>query len=379
MVFQRIINIIPVVQYQLKLRLSGAQKRKQREWLPILGAIFNFGVRKIELNARDKIYFSANDFRNLLAGHCERLEIPSHTIQGVLACVHTSWQRCFNGIARKPRLKGLRRPLNSIPFPDPIKSPVDGRIKLPGLGSVRFHKQWIPEGKIKCGRLVKRASGNYLCLFIDAQPKAIERTGEASVGIDPGFKDLITLSTGEKIAHPKEYRVAEKRIRQAQRGHDRKLANRIQERTKNRRKDRNQKLSRRLVAENTAICFLQDNHLAMAKRFGKSVGDSAHGSLRTMLSYKGLAGGTELIFPENRNSTRTCSTCGALSGPTGLAGLKVRKWDCGACGAHHERDVNAARNALISGLGWSHETVHAHCVTSGIPAFTLGASMGKRV
>jgi len=27
----------------------------------------------------------------------------------------------------------------------------------------------------------------------------------------------------------------------------------------------------------------------------------------------------------------------------------IKAQDCGACGAHHERDVNAARNALISG------------------------------
>jgi hypothetical protein len=42
-----------VVQYQLKLRLTDAQKNKQLAWLPILGSIFNFGVRKIELNARE--------------------------------------------------------------------------------------------------------------------------------------------------------------------------------------------------------------------------------------------------------------------------------------------------------------------------------------
>ena len=92
-----------VIQYQLKLWLSKAQKRKQLEWLPVLGSIFNFGVRKIELNARNKVYFLGHDFQNLLAGHSERLGIPSHTIQGVLPTVHTSWQRCFKGLARRPR------------------------------------------------------------------------------------------------------------------------------------------------------------------------------------------------------------------------------------------------------------------------------------
>jgi hypothetical protein len=92
--------------------------------------------------------------------------------------------------------------MSSIPFPDPIKTPKGNRIVLPALGSVRFHKMELPEGKIKCGRVVKRASGWYLCLFIDAQPKVIERTGFGVIGIDGGFKDLLTLSKLEGSPMP---------------------------------------------------------------------------------------------------------------------------------------------------------------------------------
>jgi putative transposase len=35
--------------------------------------------------------------------------------------------------------------------------------------------------------------------------------------------------------------------------------------------------------------------------------------------------------------------------------LNVRQWTCCVCGTHHDRDVNSARNAIIVGLGWSHE------------------------
>ena len=42
---------------------------------------------------------------------------------------------------------------------------------------------------------------------------------------------------------------------------------------------------------------------------------------------------------------------GSLSGPTGYAGLAVRQWTCSACGAVHDRDVNAAINTLIAGVG----------------------------
>lgn len=345
------------MQHQLKLKLTRAQESAMGSWLPILGKVWNFAVRKIELNARDGIYFSKHEFQNLLEGHCKKLGIPSHSIQGTLLQAHGAWGRCFRRLARKPRLKGKWRPLNSVPFPDPIRPPKGSKVKLPGVGSVRFHKQWLPEGRIKCGRVCRRASGWYLCLFIDADPKAVPRIKEGVVGIDPGFKDLLTLSTGEKITHPREFKIAEKRLGQAQRGRKKRLVARLHERIGNRRKDRNHKLSRRLVSENRTICFLKDNHRAVARRFGKSVGDSAHGGLRMMLGYKCLAGGTQLVFPENRNSTRTCSTCRSLTGPTGLAGLRVRNWACAACGTEHERDVNSARNALFSGAGSAHEGV----------------------
>ncbi|WP_425465716.1 zinc ribbon domain-containing protein [Nonomuraea turkmeniaca] len=44
-------------------------------------------------------------------------------------------------------------------------------------------------------------------------------------------------------------------------------------------------------------------------------------------------------------SSKLCSVCGTLAEQMPLA---VRKWDC-SCGAHHDRDVNAAINILAAG------------------------------
>lgn len=257
-----------MVQYQLKLRMSKAQQAECARWLYHLASVWNWAVRKIELNARDKIYFPKIEFQNLLAHHGEKLGIPSHILQGILCTVHDAWQGCFQKKRGKPRLKGVRNKLNSILFPDPIRTPEGNRVSLPRLGRIRYHKMQLPEGRIKCGRMVKRASGWYLCLFIDAEPKKIERMGCGVIGIDPGFDRLLTTSEGEVIEHPREFERAQKRLAQAQRGHDAQLAARIQERIGNRRKDRNHKLSRRLVAENVEIYFSKDNNKALAKRFG---------------------------------------------------------------------------------------------------------------
>lgn len=344
-----------MIQAQLKLRLSTKQEAILAGWLWNLTGVWNWAIRKIELDARDGIYYSPKDFQNLLANHGVKMEIPSHTLQGILAAAHDAWKRCFKQIAKKPRCKGKHNRLASIPFPDPFRAPVGKLIAVPGLGKVRFHRQDIPEGKIKCGRIVKRASGWYLCLLIDAEPKAIARKGCGQVGIDPGFKSLLTTSEGEIIEHPRELEAGAQRLAQAQRGHDKTLVSRLQQRMANRRKDRNHKLSRKLVAENILIAFSVDNHKGVAHRFGKSVSSSSHHQLRQMLSYKSPKSGTRYAEIASKFSTMTCSNCGAHSGPTGFAGLSVRQWRCTECGTLHGRDVNAARNTLAAALGTSVE------------------------
>jgi len=349
-----------MIQAQFKLRLNKKQEALLVGWLCNLTGVWNWAVRKIELNAKDKIYFGAKDFQNLLANHGEKLGIPSHTLQGILSQAHLAWTRCFKKIAKRPHLKGQRNKLNSIPFPDPIKPPEDNYIGLPGLGKVRFHKQALPEGKIKCGRIVKRASGWYLCLFIAADREPINRVGYGKIGIDPGFKALLTMSDGEVVDHPRELEAIEHRLAQAQRGHDKVLAARLQEKRANQVKDRNHKLSLRLVQENVVIRFSADNHKGVAHKFGKSVSSSSHYQLRQMLSYKSHAGGTEYDEPDSKFSTMTCSVCGSRSGPTGWGGLAVRQWRCSECGTLHDRDVNAARNTLFAGAGYAHEVLCAN-------------------
>lgn len=345
-----------MIQRQLKLKLTNRQVRDLERYLYHLTSVWNWAIRKIEQDGRDGIVYTPRAFRNILAGHAAKVGIPSHVLQGVLEAAYRSWRRCFKGIARKPRLKGYRNKLNSVPFPDPISLWPGDRATLLGIGRVRYHKQELPQGRIKCGRIVKRASGWYLCLFIDAEPNAIPRVTHGQVGIDPGFKSLLTLSTGEKIAHPRELEASALRLAQSQRGGGKRLAARIQERIANQRKDRNHKLSRRLVSENVFIAFSKDNHRAVAKRFGKSVTSSGHGQLRSMLSYKSSrTGDTTYVEPDSKKSTITCSACGAESGPRGLAGLKVREWTCIECGTLHDRDTNAAQNAFIAGGGALHE------------------------
>ncbi len=342
-----------MIQIQLKLKLTVAQENKLEGWLFNLTGLWNWAIRKIELDAKDGIYYSEYDFMGLLANHSVRMDIPYTVLAEMARNAHISWKRCFTKVSGKPKFKGNRNKLNSIPF----------RFASLFINNLKFHKQHIPKGKVKCGRIIRRASGWYLCLTIDAEPKKIERIGFNKIGIDGGFKSLLTTSLGEKIEHPRELELSENRLGQAQRGKNNKLATRIQERIRNQRKDRNHKLSRRLVAQNIFIAFSKDKHSSIARRFGKSVASSGHFQLRSMIAYKSRIGGTQYIETDSKYSTMTCSTCKSRSGPTGLSGLRVRQWRC-ACGSEHDRDVNAAKNTLYAALGMSVEG--AKC-TSEIP------------
>ncbi len=279
----------------VKLKLTTHQEKALAVWLWNLTGVYNWTVRKVELDARDGVFHSEFDFNSMLAGHGHKLGIPSHVLRGTVSQAYTAWQRCFKKLSSKPRLKGKRNKLNSIPFPDPIDAPIGNKIKLPGLGSVRFHKQDLPVARIKCARIVKRASGWHLCLWLDYEHKFAVKQTDVSIGIDPGFSTLLTLSDGTRFENPRELRKGAERLAQAQKAGDKTLTARLLEKQGNRRRDRNHKISRKLVENYATIYYSDDNFQGMARQFGKSVSEAGLGQLIAHLTYKSRTGGRKLV------------------------------------------------------------------------------------
>jgi putative transposase len=186
-------------------------------------------------------------------------------------------------------------------------------------------------------------------------------TGENGIGIDLGSIDLVTLSSGEKIANPRHYRKVERRLKRAQRVKSRcKSGNQrcakakqrvaaLHERIANRRHDDLHRISRQLVDENQAI-FCEDlNVLGIAKRMGKSAHDAGWSELVRQLEYKAYwADKTFYQVGRCFPSSKTCSCCGCKH--IELA-LSQRTWTCPEYGAWLDRDVNAAVNIHREGLG----------------------------
>jgi IS605 OrfB family transposase len=173
-----------------------------------------------------------------------------------------------------------------------------------------------------------------------------------SIGIDLGLKEFAAFSNEEMppVEAKRFYRDLEPKLKVAQRARNKTRTRAIHAKIANRRKDFLHKLSTRLATANGAIFVGDVNACALAKTpQAKSVLDAGWSAFRTMLRYKCDYAGVWFDEVDEAFSTQTCSVCNSRTGPKGREGLGIRGWQCGMCGAIHDRDVNAAQNILAAG------------------------------
>lgn len=187
------------------------------------------------------------------------------------------------------------------------------------------------------------------------------RRRRTAVGVDVGISSLVALSTGEKIANPKhdtrelrsKRRLSRSLARKVKGSKNREKARvklaRLHAKVADRRRDYLHKLTTRLVRENQAIVVEDLNVRGMMRNryLARAIADAGWSELVRQLAYKCEWYGRDLVkvdrfFP----SSKTCSACGLVRESLRL---DVRRWTCEACGAEHDRDVNAAKNILAAG------------------------------
>ena len=212
--------------------------------------------------------------------------------------------------------------------------------------------------------IMKDEAGRYCASFVVEveRPKLPASSKTVGVGIDLGLASLAVTSEGEKIAPPKFLRSALQRIRRLQRSlsrkekgsHNRQKARlrlaRAHVQVADQRLDHLHKLSTRLIRENQTVVLEDLNVSGMVKnrKLARAIADAGWRLLRTLLESKAEIYGREVkIISRWEPTSQTCSACGHRDGKKSLS---VRAWRCSACGAEHDRDVNAARNILAAGL-----------------------------
>ena len=182
----------------------------------------------------------------------------------------------------------------------------------------------------------------YFNVVVDVEPE--QSTGTSSVGIDLGCKTSATCSDGG-VVDGRWYRELEGKLAIAQRAGQTKRARAIHAKVANRRRDALHKFSRKLVDQNAAIFVGNVSATGMAKtRMAKSSLDAGWGMLKAMLCYKCDHAGIVFEQINEAYTTQACSGCASIAGPKGYPGLNERSWQCGDCGASHNRDINAAIN-----------------------------------
>ncbi len=404
--------------YQYRLRLTKQQQATVDNWLELCRRQYNYRLaerfnwyeqNRCDINAcplichlsglkeRPDFYSQKRDLVNSKKLFPEYKELPSHTLQDVIARVDKAFERWLNGDSNgkrsgKPRFKGQGR-FRSIGFPDPIKPEhINGRfIQLPKIGKVKLilHRplpvgEACPQGlgfKVKTAAIVKKVDGYYITLSLQdtsvpvLTPDAPEL--ENTIGIDMGLKSFLVTDLGEEIAIPQHYRKAEKRLKRLQRSLSRKKkgSNRRSSAIKrvskahlkvsNQRKDFHYKTAKKVLSQGKHIAHEKLNIKGIARtRLAKSTHDAGWGQFLQILSVKAANAGLITIAVNPNGTTQDCSKCGHKVPKT----IRDRWHSCSNCGCELDRDHNAAINIKYSAVG--HSVDKAQVTPNGIPGVT---------
>jgi putative transposase len=240
---------------------------------------------------------------------------------------------------------GSRRSLGWIPFKNVDLRRKGNAFRFCGKTIRVFESVLAASIKLREGCFAEDSLGQWwLCLPVEVEATDVPAPREI-VGIDLGLKTTATTSDGDTLEAGTFYRGIEEKIGQAQRRGHKRQAKRLHLKAKNRRADALHKFTRKIVNtyQNIRIGNVSSSQLAKTK-MAKSVLDAGWYMVKTQLLYKGENANRSVEVVDEAYTTRACSSCGALTGPAGLAMLVVRDWRCSECGTEHKRDVNAARN-----------------------------------
>jgi IS605 OrfB family transposase len=291
-------------------------------------------------------WLTGYDVAKYTAGSSAFLCIPAHTIKAV-GEEHGRRRRQHRRSRLRWRSNG--KSLGWVPFQAKQAQWRDGAVLFHGQRFAVWDSYGLDGYAFRSGSFSADARGRwYFNVVVEvAENRAC---GDGEVGVDLGLKATATYSDGTVFAPAPAYRTMEAALGMAQRARKKKRVTAIHAKIANRRKDALHKETTRLVRENRLIVVGDVSAAKLVKtRMAKSVCDASWSTFRAMLSYKAIRHSATFVVVNESHTTRTCSTCGARTGPQGVNGLRVREWTCQECGVLHDRDGNAARNTLALG------------------------------
>jgi len=365
------------LRYSYRLDPSPSQRAALARAFGCARAVFNDGLaaRRAALEAGEPYLPDAELSRRLteLKKTPERAwltEVSSVVLQRALADLNTAYRNFFDSASGKrkgprvapPRFRSRKDSRQAVRFTANARFQVldNGRLRLPKTGDVKVRWSRALPSAPSPVTVIRDTAGRFFASFvIEVSPEPLPETG-AECGIDLGLGHFAVLDDGTKAAAPRFLRRAEKKLRKAHKALSRKQKgsrNRDKARVKaarahakvaDARRDFHHKLSTQVIRENQAVTVEDLSVRGLARtKLAKSVHDAGWAAFTAMLQYKAELHGRDFRKTGRwEPASQACSARGVKDGPKPL---RVREWTCKACGAVHDRDVNAARNILALG------------------------------
>ncbi len=229
-------------------------------------------------------------------------------------------------------------------------------LRVSKIGGIKIELHRPIEGNVKT-LTIKKEADEYYAIFSTVSeidpPKIVDTN---PVGIDMGLETFATLSDGRKITKPNFAKKAEKHIARWQR-----IVARREKGSKRRDKaklklerewqtvnNRSKDFIFKTVSDLTdsgytsfAVEGLHIQNMLQNRRLARFIQSASWRGFMQALSCKAEEAGVRVMVVDPRNTSQTCSNCGAVQSLS----LSDRTFDCG-CGYHADRDINAARNIL---------------------------------
>jgi putative transposase len=302
-------------------------------------------------------------------------QLPSDPIAQELRDLDRAFQNFFAGRAKYPKKK---RKLFGCAVRFVFDHRHAGKVKawnsqtliLPKLGKIKLAQpERLPAAMPKLVTLSRDGAGRYFVAFaVEIEIQPLPPTG-VSVGVDVGIKALAVESDGtphegakalrRKLRHLKRQQRALSRKQGARKGERKSNPNRclrqarrvgrLHARIADARRDAQHKASTAIVRKADVIALEDLNVQGMLAngRLARHIADQGFAELRRQIEYKAGWHG-RVVLRANRwaPTSKMCSGCGHVLDELKLS---IRTWTCPACGAEHDRDINAARNILKFG------------------------------
>ena len=401
--------------YRYRLRtLPAATERTLRRWEGCCRKLWNLALDRQQKNR------TAGEKYTGFAGMCRWLtewrgsndygylkEPPVHVLQNVLRALDGAFQRFFKKEGGYPKFKRYGEPcgLRETDVKCFAVDSVNGRVKFPKLGWLRYRKTRAIDGVPKIVTLKPEANGWHVSIMAEGGepvPCAATAIGAA----DRGVTNFLATDTGRLVSPLNAHNRALHRLKKYQRAAARKLeaakvaaglpknkpvpkgfrllpSNRLRRaqdrvakihgKIARQRADFLHKLSTEIASTHAVFCLedlkvrsmsasAKGNEEAPGRNvrqkagLNRSIFDQGWSLFAGQLEYKLAWRRGQLIKVPAAYTSQTCAVCGHVH----VDNRQGEDFRCLACGHTDHADINAAKNILAAGLAvLAGETRHA--------------------